>query len=172
MTRAVLGTSSIGCSSTAYLCASLELGACIKLRCRLSNLTACIMFAEPAEAAVPEYPPPPGAPASTPSTQDPVPPPSYNQAVQQSTKHGKPAHGISHAVVTIDETEQASRGSSPSGSPSGKRQDRTGSTSEAAARMSSAGGVQLHGSHLEAIDRSAEEALQIQVDTAGVVCLI
>ena len=38
--------------------------------------------------------------------------------------------------------------------------------------MSPAGGVQLHGSHLEVIDRSAEEALQIQVDNTGLVCLI
>lgn len=125
------------------------------------------MFAEPAEAAVPNYPPPPGAPPTTPGTQDTSPPPSYSQAMQQSTKRGKAAPVISRAVVTVDQSEQSSQGSSPSGSPIGKGQVGTGLRSEAAARANTEGGVQLHGSHLEAIDRFAEEALQIQVHTAG-----
>lgn len=121
------------------------------------------MFAEPAEAAVPNYPPPPGAPPATSTTQDATPPPAYDQAMQQSTKHGRPAHA-SHAADTTDETGQGSQGSSPSGSPSGKGQIKTGVRSGATDATEIAGG-QLHDSHLEAIGRSAEEALQIQVYT-------
>lgn len=132
-----------------------------------SDLTSSQLFAE---AAVLSYPPPPGGP-TTPSIQDTSPPPSYDQAMQQSTKYGRPAHAISRATVTVDESEQSSHGSSPSKSPSGKGQVGTGSKSEAVS-MSPGGGVQLHHSHLEAIDRSAEEALEIQVDIRGLVCLI
>ena len=134
-----------------------------------SDLTSSQLFAEPAEAAVLSYPPPPGGPPTTPSIQDTSPPPSYDQAMQQFTKYGRPAHDISRATVTVDESEQSSHGSSPSGSPSGKGQVGTGSRSEA---VSPRGRVQLHHNHLEAMDRSAEEALQIQVDTGGLVCLI
>ena len=136
-----------------------------------SDLTLSQLFAEPAETAVLSYPPPPGGPPTTPSIQDTSPPPSYDQAMQQFTQYGGPAHVMSRATVTVDEPEQSSHGSSPSSSPSSKGQVGTGLRSEAVS-MSPARGVQLH--HLEAIDRSAEEALQIQVgrDSGGLVCLI
>lgn len=120
------------------------------------------MFADSAEAAAANYPPPPGAPPATSATQDTSPPPAYDQAMQQSTKPGRPAHA-SRAVDTTGETGQGSRASSPSGSPSRKSQVGTEVRSGAPDGMDVAGGDQLHSSHLEAIGKSAEEALQIQV---------
>ena len=113
---------------------------------------------------MPKYPPPPGAPPATSTTQDTTPPPAYDQAMQQSTKHGRPAHA-SHAADTTDETGQGSQGSSPSSSPSGKGQIRTGVRSGATHGTDKPGEDQLRGVHLEAVGRSAEEALQIQVQT-------
>ena len=84
--------------------------------------------------------------------------------MQQSTKHGRLDGVINRPAVTTDEAGQSSQGSSPSGSPSGKSPLGTGLRSQvAAAGTTLAEGHQLEGSHLEAIDRNAEEALQIQV---------
>lgn len=113
----------------------------------------------PAEASVPNYPPPPGAPPATSTTQDTSPPPAYDQAMQQSTKNGR----ASRAAVTTDETGHGSQSSTPSGNPSGKSQTGTGVRSGAIHGTDIPGGDQLHGIHMEAIGRSAAEALQIQV---------
>lgn len=124
---------------------------------------SCIMFAASAEAAVPSYPPPPGALPATSTTQDTTPPPAYDQVMQQSTKHSR----ASHAAVTTDATGHGSQGNSPSGSPSGKSQLGTGARSGATDGTDIAGGAQVQGIHLGAIGRSAEEALQIQVQTVA-----
>ena len=110
----------------------------------------------PPETPVPEYPPPPGShPPSDPDTPDAPPPPSYDQAMQQVPEHATLPQATPHAASFA--TAHAPQGSSPrSKSPSGK------------AGTDTAAGSQLPGGISEAIDRSAEEALQIQASAAAV----
>lgn len=90
----------------------------------------------------------------TPGTEDSSPPPSYSQAMQQSTHYGRPMHATSH-LVTTDETGQSSQGSSPG-------RNRPAASSSGGDEKHSGGADQMQVSPLEMIDRSAEEALQIQ----------
>jgi len=94
-----------------------------------------------------EYPAPPGTPSLTSASDaDTIPPPSYNEAIrQQASAVDKVGHAAKPENDRAAGDSPVSR-AAPHGSP--------GSESRA--------GQQQHGSP-EAIDRSAEEALQIQV---------
>jgi len=97
-----------------------------------------------------EYPAPPGTPSLTSASDaDTIPPPSYNEAIrQQASAVDKVGHAAKPENDRAAGDSPVSR-AAPHGSP--------GSESRA--------GQQQHGSP-EAIDRSAEEALQIQVSLA------
>ncbi len=108
-----------------------------------------------------DYPAPPGTPTSQPTITDAaVPPPTYDQAIGQS-KTGQQASAGRTAGHAEDTSSTRAAGSSPSSkSPSHD-------SPQSAARAEQ---QQQHGSP-EAIDRSAEEALQIQVSYACTACL-
>ena len=119
----------------------------------------------PKDTPVSEYPPLPGShPPSDPDTADAPSPPSYDQAMQQVQQHATLPQPNPHAAPASGETARAPQGSSPrSKSPSGKEGLGPGAAAGVGTAASAPGGS------LEAIDRSAEEALQIQASVVVVL---